>query len=122
MFSIAEMEINVFTTSNTGVTISMLPLHRNSRVVSQDSLLTVSAGLSTTGALVTPDLVDTSGRDEVAISSGWDVVAINNVRDLVVISSGRDMVAISNGKDMVVISSGRDMVGSNSGRDMVVSR
>ena len=56
----AEMETNAITTSSTGVVTTMPFLHRNIRDTSQDSLLTVSGGLSTTGALVTPDLVDSS--------------------------------------------------------------
>ena len=118
----AEMETNAITTSSTGVVTTMPFLHRNIRDTSQDSLLTVSGGLSTTGALVTPDLVVSGGRDsvvssrDVEISSGREKV-ISSGRDLV-ISRGRDGV-ISSGRDRV-ISSGRDGVVS-SGRDGVIS-
>ena len=95
MFSLVEMEIIVFITNNTGVTTSMLSLHRNSQGAPPDSLRTVSGGLSKTGALVTPDLVDSSGRDEAVISSSRDKVVISSGRDMVVISSGEDVVAIS---------------------------
>ena len=63
-----EMETNAITTSSTGVITTMLSLHRNIRDTSQDSLLTVSGGLSITVALVTPDLVDSRGWDPVISS------------------------------------------------------
>ena len=113
MFSLVEMEIIVFITNNTGVTTSMLSLHRNSQGAPPDSLRTVSGGLSKTGALVTPDLVVSGGRDPVSssrdevLSSGRDKV-MSSRRDM--ISSGRDR--ISSGRDR--ISSGRDRI--NSGR------
>ena len=113
------METNVITTSSTGVVTTMLSLHRHSQGPTPDSLPTVSGGLSTTGALVTPDLVDSSGRDEMVISSGREVVAISSGRDLVLISSGRDMEEISSGEDVVVISSRQ--VGSSSVRNKVTS-
>ena len=125
----AEMETNVITTSSTGVVTTMLSLHRKSQGTSPDSLRTVSGGLSTTGALVPPDLVDSCGRDEAVISSSRVVVVFSKGRYMVVNSSGRDVVVISSGRDMVVInscmdmgviSSGREMVVISSGRDVVV--
>ena len=101
----AEMDTNVITTSSTGEVTTMLSFHRKSQGTTTDSLLTVSGGLSKTGALVTPDLVDSSGRDEAVISSSRDKVVISSGRDMVVISSGEDMVVISSGEDVVAISS-----------------
>ena len=66
----------------------MLYLHRNSQGAPPDSLLTVSGGLSKTGALVTTDLVDSGGRDE-GISSGRDMISSGRDR----ISSGRDRIS-----------------------------
>ena len=145
MSSIVEMATNVFTTSSTGVTTCMPFLHQYSRGASPDSLLTVSGGLSKTGALVTPDPVDSSGRNwasssstDLVISSGRDVVissvdVVISSWDVVINSmdsSGMD-VAISSGKDVIssgrdVISSGRDVVSSgrdviSKGRDMISS-
>ena len=95
MSNTVEMETNVITTSSTGVVTTMLSLHRHSQGTTPDSLRTVSGGLSKTGALVTPDLVDSSGRDEAVISSSRDKVVISSGRDMVVSSSGEDVVAIS---------------------------
>ena len=105
MSNTVEMETNVITTSSTGVVTTILSLHRHSQDTSPDSLLTVSGGLSKTGALVTPDLVDSSGRDPVSSS-----------RDEV-ISGGRDE-AISSGRDKVM-SSRRDKI--SSGRERISS-
>ena len=82
----AETETDVITTSSTGVITTMLSLHRNSQGTSPDSLRTVSGGLSTTGALVLLDLVDSCGRDEAVISSSRVVVVISSGMDVVVIS------------------------------------
>ena len=117
MCNIAKMETNVTTTSSTGVATTMLPLLRNCQDTSQDNLLTVSGGLSVTGALDTSDQVFSSVRDpgisgRDPVSSSRDVV-ISAVRD-VETSSGRERVS----------SSGRDKnkdVETNSGRDQAIS-
>ena len=118
MSNYAEMETNAITTSSTGVTTTMLSLHRISQGTTPDSLRTVSGRLSTTGALVTPALVDSSGRDEAVIISSRVVVVFSKGMDMVVVSSGRDLLVTSSGKTMVVISSRRELVVISSGRVM----